>query len=115
MKSDLHKSIYGIIKLIYPRETLEEEYPIKIGNKTLFIDIYIPRLNIAIECDGIQHDQFSKFYHQDIFTFKNQQKNDKLKEEYCAEKGITIVRISHKDPLNETFIGNKIIKSLKEV
>lgn len=113
-KSDLHKKILSLIKECFPKETIREEEPIKIGKKTLYLDIYIPRLNIAIEADGEQHFKFSKFYHADIFAFNKQKNNDKEKEEYCTESGITLVRIKYNDSMTVNDISKKITDKLRE-
>jgi very-short-patch-repair endonuclease len=114
MKSQLHKDVYLIIKDIYPNEQIIEEKTVKIGKQSLFIDIYIPKLKIAIECDGIQHEKFNKFFHQDIFAFASQKRNDEQKEIYCQDNGITLVRIKHNDKLDRQTVYEKIINKLKE-
>lgn len=113
-KSELHKSTCSIIKECYPKEPIIEEHPIKIGSKTLYLDIYLPRLNVAFEADGEQHSKFNKFFHADIFAFQAQKKNDKEKEEYCQENAIVLIRIKFDDKINKEFITNKILAAFEE-
>lgn len=111
--SEFHKKVYNIVKECYPEETLLNEEPIKVSGKVLYLDIYIPRLKIAIECDGIQHDKFSKFYHGDATNFLMQKKNDKLKNEFCQLNNIALVRVSYKDKLNKDFLTDKILEAMR--
>ncbi len=111
-KSDLHKTTCALVKECYPKEPITEEFPIKIGNKTLYLDIYLPRLNIALECDGIQHFKFNKFFHPDIFSFQRQKKNDKEKEEFCKENNISLARVKFDDKLDVDLVRNKILEAL---
>ena len=65
----------------------------------LRIDFYIPRLNLAIEADGTQH-----------FDKKNPNWNsygvscDEVKNSYCIEKGVTLLRIPYKRHVTEDYI-----------
>lgn len=113
-KSDLHKRTLILVKKCYPQEKIKEEVFIKVGNKNLYIDIYIPKLKIAIENDGQQHFKFSEFFHADVASFNNQKKNDRLKEQYCEENSITLVRVRFDEELNVEKLRNKILNKLKE-
>lgn len=71
----------------------------KINLKSLFnlyLDFYLPDLNKAIEFDGSQHFAPVEFFGGEE-AFKKQHVRDRLKEAYCAEKGISLLRIHHKD------------------
>lgn len=114
-KSDLHKKTLALAKKCYPKEKIKEEISIKVGNKTLYIDIYIPRLKLAIEADGVQHSKFNPFFHADINSFNQQKKNDKLKEDYCKEEGITLVRVKYNDIMTVESLSNMILNKLTEV
>jgi very-short-patch-repair endonuclease len=62
--------------------------------KPLFFDFYIPKLNTCIEYDGIQH--FSPIdYFGGIPIFKQTQKSDALKNSYCNNNGIKLIRIPY--------------------
>ncbi len=111
--SNLLKSVYNIVREIYPKEAIRQEETIKIDNKTLFLDIYIPRFKVAIEVDGQQHYEFNKFYHADAAAFIRQKKNDKLKEEYCRESNISLVRIRYDEKVDKDILTNKIMEALR--
>lgn len=59
-------------------------------------DFYLPDCNLAIEYDGKQH-----FEPTDMFggeeTFKKTQLHDNIKNKYCLEKNIELLRISYID------------------
>jgi very-short-patch-repair endonuclease len=55
-------------------------------------DFYVPSSNLIIEYDGSQHFQ-QKFFQ----SFSEIQRRDILKNNYCKERGISLLRISYKD------------------
>ncbi len=109
-----HKKILGLVKECYPGHEIKEEVTIKVDGKTLFLDIYIPRMKIAFECDGIQHAKFNKFYHGDITSFQRQKKNDELKDSFCRESGIILVRVAYEEKISKDLLFEKIMRSLKD-
>lgn len=58
-------------------------------------DFYLPDHNMCIEYDGIQHFRISDFYGGNE-AFIRQQRNDKIKTDYCENNGITLLRIPYK-------------------
>lgn len=54
-------------------------------NSRLFLelDIYLPKLKLAIEIDGL-------YWH----SRENVQKNDRVKDRLCRERGIRLVRVT---------------------
>lgn len=55
----------------------------------LFLDFYLPKIKVAIEFDGRQHREplYGKV------QLLKQKNRDKVKDEWCAKNGITMVRI----------------------
>ena len=68
------------------------QYPIKIKNrkKSLYFDFYLPEQNIAIEYDGIFH--YEDHPKQPLEITK---KRDELKNQYCKENNIKLIRIPY--------------------
>jgi very-short-patch-repair endonuclease len=70
-------------------------------NYILKFDFYLPHLNYIIECDGIQHykpidfggngEEISKEMFRDI------KYRDNIKNKYCKEHNINLLRISYKE------------------
>lgn len=62
----------------------------------LRFDFYIPDLNILIEYDGIQHFEPIEFFGKSK-GLKEIQKRDQIKNEYCKNNKITLIRIPYYD------------------
>ena len=82
---------------------------------TLPFDFYLPDLNTCIEFDGIQHykpiDFGCKNQEKIEEKFKSIQKHDKIKNEYCKNNEIRLIRI----PYTEFDSLERILeKELKE-
>ena len=62
-------------------------------------DFYLTELNICIEYDGIQH-----FLPIEIWggeeTLIEQQKKDKIKNQFCKDNKIKLIRINYKQDIN---------------
>ncbi len=79
-----------------------------IDKRSLVFDFYIPKNNICIEFDGIQHfkplNHFGKkkfSIKQSIDLFKDRKRKDCIKDKYCIENDINLIRISYKDKIEE--------------
>jgi len=71
-------------------------------------DFYLPDINTCIEYDGEQHFKEINVFGGDD-RFKNQKINDNIKNIYCLEKNINLVRIPYWDILNiESILKNRI-------
>ena len=55
-------------------------------------DIWIPKLNVAIEYQGSQHDKPVEFFGGEK-AFKENQKRDKRKRELCKENGVKLIEV----------------------
>lgn len=65
----------------------------------LKFDFYLPDYNLCIEFDGIQHFEASDFYGGEEALRKTQER-DKVKDEYCIQNDIKMLRIKY-DELDE--------------
>jgi hypothetical protein len=61
---------------------------------TLPFDFYIPEYNLCIEFDGEQHYRPIKWFGGDK-NFKSQKKRDYIKDMYCLDNKISLIRISY--------------------
>lgn len=70
---------------------------------TLPFDFYLPQYNICIEYDGIQH---YIGWNRDKDNLIKIQKNDKIKNQYCKDNNIKLIRIPYwdYDKLNEEYL-----------
>lgn len=73
------------------------EYRIKECRNVLELpfDIYIPSLNLCVEYDGIQHYKPIEFFGGEE-GYQKQVQNDKIKNEYCDNNNINLLRINYK-------------------
>ncbi len=76
----------------------------------LHFDFYIPSLNVCIEFDGEQHFRPVMGWGGDEL-FKNVQHRDNLKNEYCKNNNIPLLRISYIDYDNGK-VHDKILEFL---
>jgi len=76
--------------------------------KQLPFDFYLPELNMCIEYDGRHHFECIDLWggEENLNYIKT---NDKIKENYCLNNNISLVRISYKDDLRIKLI-NEITK-----
>jgi len=71
------------------------QYKIKYKDRNFFFDFYIPKLNLAIEYDGIFHfESPSEIFENEV---QKQKKRDELKNQYCQENNINLLRIPYWD------------------
>ena len=78
------------------------------GNGHLMLDFYLPKYNIAIECQGEQHFKSVEFWGGDA-AFKIRQKNDKLKYDLCKERGINILYFADNKYMDNIITDEKIL------
>lgn len=69
----------------------EKRFPDCKDKRTLPFDFYLPDYNTCIEFDGQQHFE-PKFGQK---SFEKTQKHDKMKNKYCNEKNIKLIRIPY--------------------
>lgn len=75
-------------------------------NSLLRFDFCIYRNNntyILLDYDGVQHFQFTPYFHKDIFTFRKAQEWDRRKNSYCLVRNIPFLRIPYWDFDELTF------------
>lgn len=88
----------------------QKQFPWLKTSRTMPLDVYLPELNLAIECQGMQH-----FYANEMFGGKKafiiQKHKDELKHRLCKEHSITILYFAattYKVP--ETYLGPVFIR-----
>jgi very-short-patch-repair endonuclease/predicted nucleic acid-binding Zn-ribbon protein len=75
--------------------TILEQYSFKDSSiKNLRFDFYIPEFNLAIEYDGIQHFKAIDYFGGDE-VFLKIKKRDEIKNQYCKDNNINLLRIPY--------------------
>lgn len=101
------KKLYLYVSNLFGKENVKENNREILGNQ-LELDIYIPFHKLAFEYQGRQHFEYIQLFHHNLKRFLDYQTRDKLKERLCQEKGVTLIKITHKEELSEQLILQKL-------
>lgn len=81
-----------ILKEIFGYDKIEKEFPV--GEK-LRVDFLIKEpYNLAFEFDGVQHEEYSSFFHGSRGGFQEAIQRDERKEVLLRNRGIHLIRLS---------------------
>ena len=83
---------------------------IGLGGGNLSYDFYLPDYNLLIECQGIQHESYTKGFHKTKKDFERQLEHDRRKREYAKQHNIKLLEIWYYDMDN---IEDILIKELE--
>lgn len=72
------------------------------NERCLPFDFYLPKYNMCIEYDGIQHFKPVEYFGGND-AFKSRKKKDKIKDEYCNKNNIRLVRIRYNQDVNSAL------------
>jgi hypothetical protein len=89
-KSGIQYDVGQILRNKYKFCTILEEWTVP-GSGGLKIDFFIPQRSLAIEVNGRQHYEFSKFFHKDQKGFDRQKNRDIIKKNWCDLNGIELI------------------------
>lgn len=89
------------------------EYSVKIDDRTHRYDFYLPEYNLFIEYDGEQHYKLAHFGgrndNEANVALKRVQEYDRVKNLYCEQNGINLLRIPYWETKNiEKIISNHL-------
>ena len=106
------KSILEKNNIEYIQEKEIDGLTNKDGKSNLRFDIYLEELNVYIEYDGEQH--FKPFrYKNGNDKFLKQRELDKIKNDFCIENDLNLIRIPYTEYKNINSIMDDIINKLK--
>lgn len=92
----------------------EKEFDDLINPKTkakLRLDFYLPEYNVAIEYDGSHHHTSKSKYHNGcVKSFIKQKYLDNIKDKYCKDNNITLIRLNSNHHNRIATIINECIK-----
>lgn len=71
-----------------------------VNKNKLPFDFYLPKLNLLIEFDGKQHFEPIEFF-GGLKHLKETQHNDRIKNKYCEDKNIKLIRIRYDENVTE--------------
>jgi len=84
--------------------------PVTGGSQNLELDCYSPLLKLAVEYNGIQHYNFTPYFHKNKEAFHNQKYRDELKRRMCIDNMITLIEVPYTVKIEN--IKSYIIKEL---
>ena len=94
-ESHMEKEIRMFLDSVRLKYEYEKHFK-DLGGKSY--DFYLPDLNYAIECQGIQHFEPVPFF-GGIQKYEKQVESDKIKEEYCKDRGIGLIKVTTRELL----------------
>lgn len=96
----------------------KREHTVWIGNRWFRFDFYLPSYNLLIEYDGEQHykpvRRFKCTDEEVAQKFNAIQEHDQLKNKYCFDNGINLLRIPYWEHKNVKAIINTCLQRLNE-
>jgi very-short-patch-repair endonuclease len=101
--------IYNLLKSNNIKVKKEKTYKDCKDKSLLKFDFFLKDYNCIIEFDGLQHFDKKSFMGK---TYKTTHKHDLMKNEFCKNNKINLIRIPYK--LNENEIKNIIMRIIKE-
>ena len=107
--SKLCDQVVDTLRESFPGMKITRELHVNYEKQRLYIDIWIPQLNLAIEVHGKQHDEFVKHFHGTIEDYWKSNRRDRLKKEWADVNGITyLILRSHELPIDKNRLMEKI-------
>lgn len=74
------------------------------------LDRYYPRLHLAFEYNGKQHEQDNDYFYHSDEEFEYRKRCDELKQTLCTKNNIKIIYITHDEHLCTDLVINKLIE-----
>ena len=100
------KQIYKFLDKLCIR--YEKQKIININNKEYRFDFYLPDINIFIEYDGIQHYEPVDYF-GGVDQFKLTVESDNIKNKWCHDQKIDLIRIGYMVDDIESYLAEKIL------
>jgi hypothetical protein len=98
-KSALHRKVVGLLRELFPSYRIEEEASLQVslGGRvwTVFVDITVQDLNLAIECHGRQHYEFVPHFHGSRDEFARSLERDRAKAQAILDAGMSYLAIPY--------------------
>jgi hypothetical protein len=100
--SQLHERARTVLNNIFPFDRIYEEVnlpgsAVKGRNSTLTADFYIPTRHIMIEVNGIQHTEYTHFFHKNKMAFFKGKARDVSKKRWCELNDVTLIYFDYKE------------------
>lgn len=92
-KSKFQRRIWLKLREEFPFDIIFEE--VVILKEGFILDFFIPSAKIVVECQGTQHKEHIKFFHNFKRDFHNQLDRDRRKREWCELNKFKLIEIDY--------------------
>ena len=109
----LLQNLFIQLKIQYQTQKIFDDCINPKSKAKLKFDFYLPEYNCCVEYDGIQHFEYKDSGWDTEEDFQERLFRDKIKNQYCKQHNISLIRIPYwdYDKINEEYIMN-IINSI---
>jgi hypothetical protein len=112
--SNYHLLVRDLIKDIFSGYNIYEEVKLPGSvdpskKSVLYLDFFIPNVNIAIEIHGEQHFKYIPFFHKTKAGFLQHKARDQKKAQWCEINNITLIELRWDESID--FWRQKIERS----
>lgn len=97
-KSKCQYNIGQVLRGVFPSDIILEEF--YVPAEGIYIDFFIPRIKLAVEINGAQHDKYTPFFHGTKTGFTEAKNRDKKKAEWCRLNDIIQLTLPWDCPLD---------------
>jgi len=105
-RSKYHIRARKLLKDIFNSYRILEEVKLPGSSEThkksvLYLDFYIPNINLAIEVHGQQHYEYNSFFHKSKADFLKSKARDEDKIDWCKLNNITLITLKFSESDDE--------------
>lgn len=105
-RSKYHIRARNLLKEIFHSYRILEEVKLpgsteRYRKSVLYLDFYIPNLDLAIEVHGQQHYEYSPFFHKSRADFLKSKARDDDKINWCELNGIQLITLKYSESDDE--------------
>ena len=112
----MHRKVLDLLRKLYPGFTIGQDVPLKTSavgrHTTLYVDLVVKELHVAIECHGRQHFEYVQHFHQNSDGFLAHQARDAAKIEAIKQAGYSLLVVRHDE--YESLTQRRLLKLIQK-
>ena len=114
--SALHRRVWSLLRELFPQYTLLENEPVEVHlggrDTTLYIDVLVKELGLAVEAHGRQHFEPVAHFHQGRKGFGESVQRDQAKAQAIEQAGLSYLMIPYTE--EQTLTSAKLLKRINK-